>query len=128
MPMVSSSESLIDNPSAPGAPALSDLFSELGQRFESAGAVGLVLIGAPMLAEVERRHGDQARQRCLESLCTRIEEIAEERLRSNYVVCLAEPGFDEVMVLLFRTPWRNPVPRSETDPPQAEQTKRTCRE
>lgn len=104
MPMASSSESLIDNPSAPCAPVLSDLFTDLGRRFESAGAVGLVLIGAPMLAEVERRHGDDARQRCLESLCTKVGEIAEERLRSNYVVCLAEPGFDEVMVLLFRSP------------------------
>ena len=104
MPMASSSEPLIDDPSAPCVPALSDLFTDLGRRFESAGAVGLVLIGAPMLAEVERRHGDHARQRCLESLCTKVGEIAEERLRSNYVVCLAEPGFDEVMVLLFRSP------------------------
>ena len=104
MRMSSSSDHLIDDPSAPPAPALSDLFTELGQRFESAGAIGLILIGAPMLSEVERRHGDHARQRCLESLCTRVGEIAEERLRSNYVVCLAEPGFDEVMVLLFREP------------------------
>ncbi len=85
-------------------PTLSDLFSELGERFDATGAVGLVLIGAPMLAEVERRHGDHARRGCLESLCARVEEIAEERLRSNYLVCLAEPGFDEVMVLLFRQP------------------------
>ena len=104
MRMSSSSDHLIENPTAPNPLALGDLFTELGQRFDSAGAVGLVLVGAPMLAEVERRHGDQARQRCLESLCTRVGEIAEERLRSNYVVCLAEPGFDEIMVLLFRTP------------------------
>ena len=102
--MASSSEHLIDNPSAALVPSLGELFTELGERFEAAGAVGLVVIGAPMLAQVERRHGDDARKRCLESLCTRVGEIAEERLRSNYVVCLAEPGFDEVMVLLFRTP------------------------
>ena len=102
--MSSSSEHLIDNPSAAFVPSLGELFTELGERFEAAGAVGLVVIGAPMLAQVERRHGDDARKRCLESLCNRVGEIAEERLRSNYVVCLAEPGFDEVMVLLFRTP------------------------
>ncbi len=103
--MSSSSDHLIDNPSPPRVPpSMSDLFTELGERFELAGAVGLVVIGAPMLAGVERRHGDAARKKCLESLCTRVGEIAEERLRSNYVVCLAEPGFDEVMVLLFRPP------------------------
>jgi EAL domain-containing protein (putative c-di-GMP-specific phosphodiesterase class I) len=104
LPMGSNSDHLIDNPSATSAPSLGDLFTELGERFEAAGAVGLVLVGAPMLAEVERRHGDAARQRCLESLCARVQETAEERLRSNYLVCLAEPGFDEVMVLLFREP------------------------
>ena len=102
--MSSSSDHLIDNPSAPLMPSLGDLFPELGERFEAAGAVGLVVIGAPMLAEVERRHGDDARKRCLESLLSSVEEIAEERLRSNYVVCLAEPGFYEVMVFLFRAP------------------------
>ena len=104
MPMESNSDHLIDNPTTLSAPNLADLFSELGERFEDAGAVGLVLVGAPMLEEVERRHGDTARQRCLESLCARVQEIAEERLRSNFLVCLAEPGFDEVMVLLFRAP------------------------
>jgi EAL domain-containing protein (putative c-di-GMP-specific phosphodiesterase class I) len=104
LPMESNSDHLTDNPTKVSAPSLADLFSELGERFEVAGAVGLVLVGAPMLDEVERRHGDTARQRCLESLCARVQEVAEERLRSNYLVCLAEPGFDEVMVLLFRVP------------------------
>ena len=83
---------------------VSDLFPEIGGRFERAGAVGLIVIGAPMVAEIERRHGDEARTRCLESLRTRVAEIAEERLRSDYIVCPAEPGYDEVMVLLFRKP------------------------
>jgi EAL domain-containing protein (putative c-di-GMP-specific phosphodiesterase class I) len=86
----------------PPAATLGGLFEEIGERFEATGAMGLVLVGAPMLAEVERRHGDEARQRCLVSLCARVGEIAQERLRTDYFVCLAEPGFDEVMVLLFR--------------------------
>ena len=88
----------------PPAATLGGLFEEIGERFEAAGAMGLVLVGAPMLAAVERRHGDEARQRCLVSLCARVGEIAQERLRTDYIVCLAEPGFDEVMVLLFRPP------------------------
>lgn len=102
---------LVERPSAtavsapPAAlPTLNDLFSELGERFETAGAVGLVLIGAPMLVEVERRYGEDARRQCLAALGARVNEISEQRLASNYVVCLADPGFDEVMVLFFRAP------------------------
>ncbi len=83
---------------------VSELFSEIGRRFDQAGAVGLIVIGAPVVAEIERRHGDEARIRCLDSLRARVAEIAEERLRSDYFVCLAEQGSHEVMVLLFRTP------------------------
>ena len=61
-----------DSKSAPLSPArssispdVSDRFADLGRRFEQAGAVGLVVIGAPMVADVERRHGDEARTRCL---------------------------------------------------------------
>ena len=84
--------------------SVSELFSEIGGLFERAGAVGLIVIGAPMIAGIERRHGDAARTQCLASLRNRVAEIAEERLRSDYLVCLAEPGCDEVMVLLFRKP------------------------
>lgn len=103
-PMSKSSDSSSHRSPPVPARTLNDLFEEIGQRFEAAGAVGLVVVGAPVLAQVERRHGDEARKRCLESLCTRVAEIAEERLRADYVVCLSEPGLDEVMVLLFRAP------------------------
>lgn len=84
--------------------AISEQFAELGERFERIGAVGLLVIAAPMLAQIERRHGDEARRQCLDSLRNRVAEIAEERLRTEYVVSLAEPGCDEIMVLLFRKP------------------------
>jgi len=85
------------------APRLGDLFDELGIGLETSGAVGLVLIGAPMLAEVERRHGHAARRGCLEALWTRVAERAQKRLGAQDVVCLSEPGVDEIAVLLFRS-------------------------
>ena len=85
-----SMSSAFDSKSAPFSatpsslsPDVSDRFADLGRRFEQAGAVGLVVIGAPMVADVERRHGDEARKRCLESLRDRVSGIAEERLRTN---------------------------------------------
>jgi EAL domain-containing protein (putative c-di-GMP-specific phosphodiesterase class I)/GGDEF domain-containing protein len=85
------------------APKLGELFDELGVGLEASGAVGLVLIGAPMLAEVERRHGHAARRGCLEALWTRVSERARKRLGVEDVVCLSEPGVDEIAVLLFRS-------------------------
>ena len=86
----------------PAARNVSECFAEIGERFERAGAVGLITIGAPMIAAVERRHGDAARRHCLESLRERVAELAEERFRSDFLVGFAEPGCDEVMVLVFR--------------------------
>lgn len=83
---------------------LGEHFSEIGARFDEAGAIGLMVFGAPMLAQVERRHGSAAREACLDGLRTRIAEVAEERLRQDYLVCRAEPGFDEIVVVLFRRP------------------------
>lgn len=88
-----------------GSPALKlgELFDVIGDRFEAAGAVGLMLIGAPMLAEMERRHGHAARQGCLESLWARVSERARDRLQARDLVCLSEPGLDEILVLVFRS-------------------------
>lgn len=77
-------------------------FAEFAERFEAAGAVGLVVVGAPKVAAIERRYGEEARVRCLASLEARVQEVAEERLRTDFAVCLGEPGYDEVVVLLFR--------------------------
>jgi EAL domain-containing protein (putative c-di-GMP-specific phosphodiesterase class I) len=90
--------------SASAAPRLDSLFSEISERFEALRAMGLIVVGAPMLAEVERRHGDDARARCLASLCKHVAGVAADRLGENHLVCLAEPGFDEVVVMIFRTP------------------------
>jgi len=74
------------------------------RSFEQFGAVGMLVFGAPKLAEVERRHGDRARQLCLEALRAKVAEIAAERLRTDFVVSLSETGFDEIVVVLFRRP------------------------
>ncbi len=86
------------------SPHLGDRFPELGAGFDRAGAVGMLVFGAPMLAQVERRHGERARSICLDALRAKVAEVAEERLRTDFVVCLSEPGFDEVVVVLFRRP------------------------
>ncbi|MBK7950173.1 MAG: EAL domain-containing protein [Deltaproteobacteria bacterium] len=93
-------------PSGAIAPSLhlGDQFHELGARFERSGAVGMLVFAAPMLAHVERRHGERARLGCLEALRAKVAEVARERLRGDDLVCLSEPGFDEVVVVLFRRP------------------------
>lgn len=91
-------------PEVAAAVDVGQVFADIGRRFEAAGAVGLIVIGAPMIGQIERKHGDAARKRCLESLRLRVADLAEERFRSDYLVATAEQGCDEVMVLIFRRP------------------------
>ena len=83
---------------------LESLFSEIGDCFEAKRGIGLIVVGAPMLAEVERRHGDDARGRCLEALRSHVAGIAASHFGDDHLVCLAEPGVEEVLVLIFRSP------------------------
>jgi EAL domain-containing protein (putative c-di-GMP-specific phosphodiesterase class I) len=85
-------------------PNLGERFRAVAAEFDRAGAAGLLLIGAPMLGDVERRHGEPARRRCLEGLLEKVRAVADERLRFDFEVCLGEPGSNEVLVLLFRRP------------------------
>ncbi len=85
-------------------PRLELCFADIAERLDQSRAMGVLTVGAPMLAGVERLHGDEARARCLEALGRHVAEVAERRLGENALVCLAEPGFDEVLVWIFRTP------------------------
>ena len=85
-------------------PRVESLFSEIGESFEVCRAVGVIVVRAPMLAEVERRHGDSARVGCLDALCSHIGRLAAAKLGDDHMVCVAEPGFDEILILLFRPP------------------------
>lgn len=98
------SQDHLSSPAGPFASTLGRRFEELEAGFAKAGAVGLIAFAAPVLAEVERRHGEAARRDCLDALCARIEETAAERLQRDYVVCRAEPGVDEILIFLFREP------------------------
>ncbi len=102
--MASGPESTSKENSDASAPRLEALFTEIGERFEARRGIGLMVIGAPMLAAVERRHGHEAKAACLEALHKIAASVASEQLGLDHLVCLAEPGFDEVVVIIFRTP------------------------
>ena len=90
--------------SASATPRLEERFAEIGERFDRARALGVIVVGAPMLRQVEQRHGAEARLRCLESLREQVAGIAVERLGPDVITCLSEPGLDEIVVTLFRQP------------------------
>jgi len=84
-------------------PTVSEKMSAIATAFEKHGVMGLVRVDAGVLSEIEVRHGDEARRRCLKALIDRVLEVAEERLEPEDVVCTGEPGHHEVLVFLFRS-------------------------
>ncbi len=81
---------------------LTDHLPEIERRFDRLGVLGLMLLEAPDLEEVERVRGAEARRRALEILAAVVVEVGRERLEPDDLVALGEHGRNEIIVLVFR--------------------------
>jgi EAL domain-containing protein (putative c-di-GMP-specific phosphodiesterase class I) len=109
-------ESASPRSSAGPSPRLSSLGESLaliGERFSGFGALGLVVVDAQPLAEIERDYGHEAYLRALGSLASLIENLAKDRLSGDELLVTGETGHHEVVVLLFRSPSDGEFYRSE---------------
>jgi GGDEF domain-containing protein len=71
-------------------------------RFAESGALGMLVIDAMSLDEIERFYGVDAHRQVTGRIAARTREVLSERLESGDLVLLGELGRDEVIVLLFR--------------------------
>jgi EAL domain-containing protein (putative c-di-GMP-specific phosphodiesterase class I) len=90
--------------SAPGSPLRSigqeiDLVRTL---FADTGAMGMLVIDAMSLEEIERSYGVGAHRQVTGRIAARAREVLSDRLEPGDLVLLGELGRDEVIVLLFR--------------------------
>lgn len=92
--------------SAPGArlATLGEALPQIAERFSALGALGLVLVDAEPLAEIERDYGYDAYCRALASLAALVEDRAGDRLAGDELILTGETGHHELAVLLFRSP------------------------
>jgi EAL domain-containing protein (putative c-di-GMP-specific phosphodiesterase class I) len=92
-----------ESQSVPTAPAeLRECLEAVGGRFDRHGALGMLLVEAPVLHQIEQTHGDGARRRALAALGSLVTEIGRERLDVDDLVVSGETGRNEILVLLFR--------------------------
>jgi len=80
----------------------SDVLAAVGQNFDAAGALGLLIIDTSFLAAIERRHGDQARLYAHQALSKLVLQVARQTLRRDDVVMRGETGRNEIWVAFLR--------------------------
>ena len=94
----------IDQAPSPLLPGIGEASRTIAERFDASGALGLLLIDADAVASIERRYGEEARERALGALARVIQEVARDRLKPQDLVVTGEVGRSEVIVLFFRKP------------------------
>jgi EAL domain-containing protein (putative c-di-GMP-specific phosphodiesterase class I) len=101
--------------SAPGSP-LRSIGQEIDQvrtRFAETGALGMLVVDAVSLEEIERSYGVDAHRQVTGRIAARAREVLSGRLAPGDLVALGELGRDEVIILLFRDRREDGFYRSE---------------
>jgi len=85
-------------------PSLGALLPRIVQQFDDEGALGVLLVDASPLAEIERQYGARAYRQAFGALAALVEELIGDQLLVTDLVVAGESGRDELAVLLFREP------------------------
>jgi EAL domain-containing protein (putative c-di-GMP-specific phosphodiesterase class I) len=92
----------VEKPVSP--PSLGALLARIAEQFADDGALGVVLVDASPLAQIERRYGATAYRGALASLTALVEELVGDQLTVKDLIVTGESARDEIAVLLFREP------------------------
>jgi len=83
-------------------PRLGEAIPPIVQRFNSKGALGVVLLDASPLAKIERSYGHDAYARAANSLGGLVRDAADEVLDGDELILSGETGRQEIVIMLFR--------------------------
>jgi EAL domain-containing protein (putative c-di-GMP-specific phosphodiesterase class I) len=83
-------------------PPLGEALPDIGRRFEREGALGLLLVDASALSEIERAYGPDAHQRSMRALANFVSDTIRFRLKDDDLVVQGETGRSELLIALFR--------------------------
>jgi EAL domain-containing protein (putative c-di-GMP-specific phosphodiesterase class I) len=83
-------------------PPLGEALLEIGRRFERDGALGLLIVDATALAEIERTYGPEAHQRSMRALANFVSDTIRFRLVDRDLMVQGETGRSELLIALFR--------------------------
>ena len=104
-----------DSVSALGSPlrSIGQEIDPIRSHFAESGALGMLVIDAMSLEEIERSYGVAAHRQVTGRVAAQTREVLSDRLESGDLVVLGELGRDEVIVLLFRERRNDGFYRSE---------------
>jgi EAL domain-containing protein (putative c-di-GMP-specific phosphodiesterase class I) len=83
-------------------PALADILDEVCERFHQQGALGLVVVDAAPLGEIERRYGYEAHRTALAVLGELVQAACGEALGGPELIASGETARSELLVLTAR--------------------------
>lgn len=86
------------------AGTLADPIEEAAFRFADAGGVGVLVVDAGRLADLERARGPRAFEEARSALVGSVQRFVKTYMRSGDLVLADEAAEDTVVVLFFRTP------------------------
>jgi EAL domain-containing protein (putative c-di-GMP-specific phosphodiesterase class I) len=81
---------------------LGDGAGQIGTRFATEGALGVLLINASSFSEIERLYGFEAYQQAMNRLAALVREVVLGRLDAHDIALWHERGRNEIVLLLFR--------------------------
>ena len=90
---------------------LGDVSAEIEKRFSAAGALGVIIIDASPLDQIERRYGHEAHSRALCTLAGIVKSVCEEDFGGGELLASGEVGRSEVILCLARDPGDAPFYR-----------------
>jgi EAL domain-containing protein (putative c-di-GMP-specific phosphodiesterase class I) len=85
-------------------PSLGALLPRVVQQFDDEGALGVLLVDASPLAEIERQYGARAYRQTFAALAALVTELIGDQLLVTDLLVAGESGREELAVLLFREP------------------------
>lgn len=83
-------------------PEFGECFDAIEARFEQHGALGLLVLRCLDLAAIEQEWGSEARLSVFGRLAEIARSVGERQLDIDDLAVIGEPGFDEILVLVFR--------------------------
>jgi EAL domain-containing protein (putative c-di-GMP-specific phosphodiesterase class I) len=95
-------EALADGSAAPPFRGFGEQLGHVSAQLSEQGALGLVVVDASSLSEIERSYGVKAYRRASLELRQIVREVCEGQLGPRDLVCSGEAGVDEILLLLFR--------------------------
>jgi EAL domain-containing protein (putative c-di-GMP-specific phosphodiesterase class I) len=85
-------------------PTLGQALPDVSGNFARDGAMGLIILDASPLADIERAYGSEAHRRAIQSLGVLVGDLIGESLGIGDMIVTGETGRNEIVMLIFREP------------------------